>query len=198
MLGAVVNVREYDGLGSHAMAPTGVILRALFTDAGRIPADTNDVRAGAACPHRACATRTIRTAWSLQGAVVIGTVVIFGAGASEPFFLPPLSTASLTELVRDWSKWDDILSRYHAIARLANPIQLPAIRELLNRIQKVCDDPNFEDITDIIDKVASYHFDHTHHKSLHAAIACLEPSLLRYPTHAWTAVPSAYSLVHGY
>ena len=117
------------------------------------------------------------------------TVVIFGAGASQPFFEPALTTSSLTQVVMNWSRWSRILARYSRVAKGANSIHPPAVRLLLEHIPTLTDAPTFEDIADIMDKVGSYHFDHTHRKSLHAAMLCLGAHRLDYPTHAWTLVP---------
>src|SRR5260221_11036665 len=109
-------------------------------------------------------------------------VVIFGAGASQPYFEPALTTSSLTQVVLDWARWRRILAKYRRVAKGANPIHPPAVRALLEDLHTVTTAPNFEDMADLVDKVTSYHFDHAHRKSLHAAIRFLGAHRLVHPT----------------
>ena len=86
---------------------------------------------------------------------------IFGAGASRDFFNPVLDTAYLTNKVCDQQEWDRVMQKYqqhngknHALVQSNVIIQV--IIEIRNRINN----PNFEQIAEIIDKISSYGFDH--------------------------------------
>lgn len=115
-------------------------------------------------------------------------VLIIGAGASIPFFDPPLSTDVLTKSVCDKNRWADLLSRYEATAESANHIEACAIGDLLQELNRHSD-RNFEDFIEITDKIASYMFDPSDSKPLHAFIRMLRGQLKHYPMHTWDAVP---------
>jgi len=116
-------------------------------------------------------------------------VLILGAGASVPYFDPPLTTTALTEAVCNRSRWTDILQRYHAIAQGANTIEKRAVFDLLDWLQNPGVQQNFEDYIEITDKVASYAFDSTGNTIFHAVVKFLQGKLNFYSLHTWTAVP---------
>lgn len=117
-------------------------------------------------------------------------VVILGAGASISNFDPPLTTLSLTEAVRDSSRWSDLLDRYHKIAQSANTIDRQAVTDLISRLTDLGAKYNFEDYAEIIDKMASYTYgSNSDEKILHTAIRFLNPKPGFHALHTWTAVP---------
>lgn len=89
------------------------------------------------------------------------TVMIFGAGASIPFFNRPLTTAALTAAVQDEARWKSLLRRYttvmqNADCKLACTVTWDPIWCLIQRANNVIDRPDFEQIIELIDKYSSY------------------------------------------
>ncbi len=116
-------------------------------------------------------------------------VLILGAGASAPFFEPPLCTDTLTEAVKDKELWENLIRRYKEVARSTNPIEEQAIFDLLEELELVCDF-NFEDIVEIVDKTTSYSLDSSNSKIYHALINLHQGRCRNnYPEHTWDVVP---------
>ena len=86
--------------------------------------------------------------------------IIFGAGASIPFFEPHLSTSYLTNKVKDKTEWDRVISIYKS--KTTNSIALASdIVNTINCILTFIPDANFEQIAEVVDKLGSYGFDRT-------------------------------------
>jgi hypothetical protein len=117
------------------------------------------------------------------------TVVILGAGASIPFYSPPLTTERLTEAIKDKDLWSDLIRRYSQISDGVDEICASAIYDLLNCLQPFSTDLNFEDIVEVADKVSSYGFGIIVPKIDHVLIKVLKGSLPAYPIHSWAKVP---------
>lgn len=88
--------------------------------------------------------------------------VLFGSGATIPFFEPALTTGYLTEQVCNASRWDKLVAEYRR--RTANQIaDSSEIVKLLNDIDKLLQlfpqKKNFEVYAELIDKIASVGFD---------------------------------------
>jgi len=95
-------------------------------------------------------------------------ILLFGAGASVPYFRPSLTTNFLTKVVLNRRAWREIIQRYNnRIA--ANRLQLNETN-ILNMLLDICninDNQNFEQIIEIIDKICSYNFDNGDNKTIH-------------------------------
>lgn len=92
------------------------------------------------------------------------TVMIFGAGASIPFFCPPISTDGLTELVQNETKWQKLLDRYNAEMRRASrllvcKVKWDPILRFIQRAREVKEIVNFEELIGFIDMYSSYVLD---------------------------------------
>lgn len=85
------------------------------------------------------------------------TVMIFGAGASVPFFYPRLDTKVLTRAVQNGDRWKSLIDRYTEVMDDGkgevkwNPIQC-RIRQALCVNQNL----TFEELIEFIDKYSSY------------------------------------------
>ena len=85
--------------------------------------------------------------------------IIFCAGASIPFFDPQLTTNYLTKVISDKNKWQSSIDRF-TLNR--ENILLPSSDEIIETIEiikQINSEYNFEQITEIIDKIASWSFD---------------------------------------
>lgn len=85
--------------------------------------------------------------------------IIFGAGASVPFFSPRLSTAYLTDKVSDINEWGLVMKKYRQYEKnyeLAAPVDVVGV---INAIKKILPDANFEQIAEVVDKISSMGFD---------------------------------------
>nr|MBP7472634.1 SIR2 family protein [Prevotella sp.] len=83
---------------------------------------------------------------------------LFAAGASIPFFDPALYTNYLTETVKDINSWKLVIEKYKNTLEGA---VIPDAQKIFNIITCICKnyrntDANFEQIAEIIDKLASY------------------------------------------
>ncbi len=95
------------------------------------------------------------------------TVMIFGAGASIPFFCPPISTDGLTELVQNETKWQKLLDRYNAEMRRASrllvcKVKWDPISRLSQRAREVKGCVNFEELIGFCDMYSSFVLDETY------------------------------------
>jgi hypothetical protein len=91
--------------------------------------------------------------------------------------------------VCDKQRWADLLSRYDVVADGADQINQRAVFDLLDKLAGLTGERNFEDYIEIIDKIASYGFDRSDRKILHAVIKLLGGLLDCYPMHTWTKAP---------
>lgn len=85
---------------------------------------------------------------------------IFGAGASIPFFDPVLSTSYLTSKILDDKEWKEVIDKYKSIKGRETIIaDISLVLDLIETIKKLRPDANFEEIAEVMDKLASYGFD---------------------------------------
>ena len=85
------------------------------------------------------------------------TVIIFGAGASTPFFCPPITTDALTCLVQEETKWKSLLERYTtAMGNEDCVVNWDPILCLIQRARNIKKNLNFEQLIELIDKYSSY------------------------------------------
>ena len=89
------------------------------------------------------------------------TVMIFGAGASMPFYSPPLNTCTLTRQVQDERIWKSLLPRYAATipCNLKCPVELDPILSLIERARDVRQCLDFEQLIEMVDKFSSFSLD---------------------------------------
>lgn len=86
------------------------------------------------------------------------TTILFGAGASYPFYKTHLSTNYITSQVKLENNWQDMLSKYRHenVEGYIEPDIMPWI-DFLNGPDN--EDLNFEQLAEIVDKVSSAQFD---------------------------------------
>lgn len=95
------------------------------------------------------------------------TVMIFGAGASIPFFSPPLTTDVLTCAVQKETKWKSLLERYTAgMDSGVGEVHWAPIQCLIKRARNVNENLNFEELIEFIDKYSSYCWGDKRHRDL--------------------------------
>lgn len=86
--------------------------------------------------------------------------IIFGAGASVPFFYPRLNTSYLTRKVSDIDEWDRVMRKYRQYEP-NNVLVSPAdVMSVIDEITRLKSDAHFEEIAEVIDKISSVGFDH--------------------------------------
>ena len=90
------------------------------------------------------------------------TVMIYGAGASMPFFCPPISTCALTLAVQHEGTWKTLLKRYTDVMETAKvdcPVNWDPISCLIQRAHTTIKKLDFEQLVELIDKYVSYDMD---------------------------------------
>ena len=84
--------------------------------------------------------------------------ILFGAGASYPFYTTHLSTAYLTEQVKDKSNWRHVLRKYNE--NNVDGYECPDIDEAVRIITSPTNSKlNFEQLAEIVDKVYSVKYE---------------------------------------
>lgn len=104
-------------------------------------------------------------------------LLLFGAGASIPFFKQPLTTAYITNEVLNKKIWATVLNQYWKSSNehIATPHQ---ITKLIRTIKSNFYNANFEDICEVLDKLAllNWPFDYedkvVFKESIHSIIKC--------------------------
>lgn len=85
--------------------------------------------------------------------------IIFGAGASVPYFNPRLSTSYLTNKVSDFNEWDRVMKKYRQYEQY-NVLATPAdVMSVIDEIKRLNPDAHFEEIAEVVDKISSAGFD---------------------------------------
>lgn len=115
--------------------------------------------------------------------------MIVGAGASAPFYDPPLLTTSITAHLTAMRPWEEIINRYNNLPRSDYEIRHEDVIPLILRIIAVNHRMNFEELIELLDKISGYNVAGSfQHHALH--------DLLRFynarPTISntiWTDVP---------
>lgn len=86
--------------------------------------------------------------------------LIFGAGASIPFFEPVLNTAYLTNKVCDKTEWDRVIKKVRDYkGKNLVIVESSIIMSIIDAIRNFQPTANFEQIAEVIDKISSYGFD---------------------------------------
>ena len=120
------------------------------------------------------------------------TTIIFGSGATIPFFNTPLTTNYLTKQVCKKERWDDLITRYrsHTTNIMADAAD---IVELIHSFEHIDFNHTFETYAELIDKIASFGFDAIPgHNMMNTLFAVL---IDRYKKHfgpEWRDVPFLY------
>ena len=85
------------------------------------------------------------------------TVMIFGAGASVPFFSLPITTDALTSAVQREARWKGLLARYTtAMADGDCAVSWGPISDLIGRAKVIKESVNFEELIGMFDMYSSY------------------------------------------
>ena len=83
--------------------------------------------------------------------------LIFGAGASIPFFDPILSTSFLTEKIYNKEEWEEVISKYKSLKGDKYVLaDTELVFKILSAIKRFRPEANFEEIAEVIDKIGSY------------------------------------------
>jgi len=98
-------------------------------------------------------------------------LVLFGAGASVPFFDPRLSTQFLTNTLSSATTWDMLLRRYCKLMKDTNEVDPNIIAGVLARLSARTPKLNFEEVIEVIDKIASFNFDSSDNKVFHTILS---------------------------
>lgn len=87
--------------------------------------------------------------------------IIFGAGASFPFYETHLSTRYLNSKINDIDSWINIINKYQEINDSSYPTPTPSdINDVISTIMSYMPNANFEQVAEVIDKISSYGYDH--------------------------------------
>ena len=85
------------------------------------------------------------------------TLIIFGAGASVPFFSLPITSYALTCAVQREARWKGLLARYTTAMADANcPVNWESISDLIGRAKVLKESVNFEELIGMFDMYSSY------------------------------------------
>ena len=111
------------------------------------------------------------------------TTILFGAGASYPFYKPHLSTKYITSRVKLESNWQDMLSnyRYVNVEGYLEPDIMPWINFLNGSGNE---DLNFEQLAEIVDKISSVQYDSNPEHNMLNCIVCDLNANLQHRTQA--------------
>ena len=120
--------------------------------------------------------------------------ILFGAGASIPFFDIPLTTTYITKQILDIQNWKKVLKKL-TIANNNNGNNLidisevePVLRHLSNLNENGDFNLNFEDIAEVLDKLSSYGFDQVpQHNLLNTILMFFKPEITISPQ--WHHIP---------
>ena len=124
------------------------------------------------------------------------TTVIFGAGASVPFFSPTLNTKYLTDQVHNRSNWERVIAELRA--RRSSDYDMITVDDVMLILYFLAEqhpEYTFEQVCEMLDKFCSYNCDTrqtTYFSSLIHLFAALKECMPVHPYHAWTDVPFLY------
>lgn len=86
--------------------------------------------------------------------------LLFGAGASVPFFDPVLNTTYLTERVCSKSEWDRVIKKYKGKkGEYASIVSSCEVMRATQAMRLFKPQVTFEEIAEVLDKISSYGFD---------------------------------------
>lgn len=101
-------------------------------------------------------------------------LLLFGAGASIPFFERPLTTSYITNEISNKDRWEMILNE-HWKAQKEHLLTSHKIVKFINVIKASYEQANFEDVCDIFDKIASINNPYSNYKlPFQETIYCLQ------------------------
>lgn len=121
--------------------------------------------------------------------------LIFGAGASIPFFYPHLTTQYLTDKISCKEEWDRIIQKYNTYKeeKTIPIVASDIIIDVIDRIKRLKDYTNFEEIAEVIDKISSWGFDKMPHNMMNITwnvlIQLLNPQNPMPFGAEWDAIP---------
>ncbi|GHT24379.1 hypothetical protein AGMMS4957_17280 [Bacteroidia bacterium] len=132
--------------------------------------------------------------------------LLFGAGASVPFFCPQLSTNYLTEQISKSCNWEKIVTRYNAKKKAddkqndspdSNGLLLDSaeIVALIGNIGKQNPNYNFENIAEIIDELSYYGFNDKLTDDEKQNCGNLSSKYNVKPVFAWKIYPLLFRLI---
>ena len=124
------------------------------------------------------------------------TTVIFGAGASVPFFNPTLNTKYLTDQVLDRSNWERVIAELRTKrSSTCDMVTVDDVMLILYLIMQQHPNYTFEQICEMLDKFCSYNHDTrqtTYFSSLIYLFASLKECMPIHPCYVWSDVPFLY------
>ncbi len=126
------------------------------------------------------------------------TTVIFGAGASIPFFNPVLSTHFLTQQVSAVGNWKRVIHKLQVIQGEKKVLVTSAdVMNILEIILHYHPQYNFEQIGELMDKFCSYNIDvyakgSTYFTALIQLFASLKECMPIHAHTAWSEIPFLY------
>lgn len=82
---------------------------------------------------------------------------LFGAGASIPYFDPRLTTKYLTEQISNQLNWEEVVTKYKSISG-KETVKPEIVCGIIDTILKISPASNFEQIAEVIDKIASINY----------------------------------------
>ena len=111
------------------------------------------------------------------------TTILFGAGASYPFYKTHLSTNYITSQVKQEINWQDMLSNYRHVN--VEEYQEPDIMPWINFLNgSGNEDLNFEQLAEIVDKISSVQYDSNPEHNMLNRIVCDLNANLQHRTQA--------------
>lgn len=90
------------------------------------------------------------------------TTILFGSGATVPFFEPNLTTSYLTKQTLNLEKWENVVGEYrrHTSYPIVNASEIvDVLCRLSDFLKNLGRESNFEVLAEIIDKISSLGFD---------------------------------------
>ncbi len=85
--------------------------------------------------------------------------IIYGAGASVPFFNPMLNTSYLTNKVSDLNEWDRVIQKYRHYNQSDQIPSASMVVRVIDAIRAIKPKAHFEQIAEILDKISSIGYD---------------------------------------
>ena len=119
--------------------------------------------------------------------------ILFGAGASIPFFDISLTSTYITEQILDIANWEKVLKKLTKANKYGyNLIDINEVKPVLCHLSSLNEERrfnlNFEDIAEVLDKLSSYGFDAVpQHNLLNTILSFLKPEITISPQ--WQHIP---------
>ena len=117
--------------------------------------------------------------------------ILFGAGASIPFFNESLTTKYITDQILNFDNWKYVIKKLNSV-NYGNYqlISLHDIEPVLEQISRIINrgNLNFEDVAEIIDKISSNGYDNLITNNLFNLILYLFEPKKHFPSQ-WEHVP---------